>query len=337
MKAAILYAPFDMRLEETPAPSPAAGEVLIEVKAAGICGGDLHFFTGHHPYRNYPRIHGHELAGRVAEVGAGVTGLARGGRVVLEPMLPCRHCYPCGIGRYNCCENLRVVGAHVDGAFAQYLAADAEFVHRVPDSIPDHHAAAIEPYTIAAHCLNRAGARAGEKILVLGCGAIGLCIVDLAKCLGAEVIAADLSRYRLDIAGRMGADRLLLSSECDLEKAVAGMTGGSGVPVVMEATGSTRVMEMTQRLVACAGRVVIVGLTNDNVSFAGINFTKREMSVLGSRNSVGDFPGVIGKMAAGKLHPAELVTHRRPFDRIVETMREAAEDNSAMGKIVLEL
>ncbi len=336
MYAAVLHAPFDLRLEEVAAPVPAQGQVVIAVKTVGICGGDVHFFTGHHPYGNYPRIHGHEVCGVIDRIGPGVAGFRPGERVVLEPLLPCGDCYPCSIGRYNCCDNLRVVGAHVDGAFAQYLPARAEFVHKIPDSVSDLHGAVVEPYTIAAHCITRTGVQLGDMVLVLGCGAIGLCLVDLLANLGAEVVAADLSPFRLDLAGKMGAGRTLPAGT-DLAAAIDALTGGRGMPIVMEATGSSKMMELTERLVAGAGKIMIVGLTNDKVCFTGINITKREMTVLGSRNSAGEFPRVIETMAAGGLHPEVLITHRRPFAQITAVFRQLAENNSRMGKVVLEL
>ncbi len=335
MKAAVLHAPHDLRLEDIPTPQPGANQVRIAVQTVGICGGDLHFYTGNHPYANYPRVHGHELAGRIDQLGANAH-LPLGARVVLEPLLPCGQCYPCSIGRYNCCDNLRVVGAHVDGAFAQYVVADANYVHPVPDAISDDYAATVEPYTIAAHGIDRAGVRPGEQVLVVGCGAIGLCLVDLLVSKGAVVTAADLSPYRLELARRMGADRLVNTAESDLVDTIQASTNG-GMPVVFEATGVRAVMEMTERLVASAGRIVIIGLTNDPVTFTGINFTKREMSVLGSRNSAGNFPPVINAMAEGKLHPDVLITHRFPFEQITEAFKTAAADNSKVGKIIIAL
>ncbi len=335
MKAAVLHAPHDLRIEDIPTPQPGDNQVRIAVQTVGICGGDLHFYTGSHPYANYPRVHGHELAGRIDAVGKNVT-LPPGTRVVLEPLLPCGYCYPCSIGRYNCCDHLRVVGAHVDGAFAEYVVADANYVHPVPDAIPNDHAATVEPYTIAAHGIDRAGVQPGEQVLVVGCGAIGLCLVDLLVSKKAIVTAADLSPYRLELARRMGAARIVNTAETDLVETIQSSTNG-GMPVVFEATGVRAVMEMTERLVASAGRIVIIGLTNDPVTFTGINFTKREMSVLGSRNSAGNFPPVINAMAEGKLHPDVLITHRFPFEHITEAFKTAAADNSTTGKIIIAM
>lgn len=178
MKAAVLYAPFDMRIEDRPQPIPAAGEALVRVKAVGICGSDVHFFKGEHPYKNYPRIHGHEIAGIIEEVN-GSSDLQPGDRVVLEPLLACGNCYPCRTGKYNCCANLQVIGAHVDGGFADYLKAPINRLHKIPASMPFHLAATAEPYSIGVQISRRAALQAGEIVLIIGAGAIGLTVLDL--------------------------------------------------------------------------------------------------------------------------------------------------------------
>ncbi len=335
MKAAVLYAPFDMRLEEVETPDCGIGQVLVKVKAAGICGSDVHFYEGTHPYKNYPRIHGHEFAGEIVKLGENVSGFSVGEHVVVEPLKACGECYPCRHGKYNCCTKLQVIGAHTDGGFAEYIAIDTKNLHKIPQDMPFDMAAALEPYSIGAHCSNRAEITPGETVLILGVGAIGLTVTDYAKLLGARVIAVDTSPSRLELAKKMGADEVINPLIEDVNAKVKLLTGNEGAGIVIEATGVTKVMENTENLVASGGKIVIVGLTNDKVAFTGINFTKNEMTVLGSRNSVNVFPRIIDDANKGRIHPELLVTHRFKFDNVVEAFKYAKENISSVGKIVI--
>ncbi len=335
MKAAVLYAPFDMRLEEVSTPDCGMDHVLVKVKAAGICGSDVHFYEGTHPYKNYPRIHGHEFAGEIVKLGENVSGFSVGDHVVIEPLKACGKCYPCRHGKYNCCTKLQVIGAHTDGGFAEYIAVETKNLHKIPQDMPFDLAAALEPYSIGAHCSNRAEITPGETVLILGVGAIGLTITDYAKLLGARVIAVDTSLARLELAKKMGADEVINPLTEDVNTRVMQLTDNEGAGIVIEATGVTKVMENTENLVASGGKIVIVGLTNDKVAFTGINFTKNEMTVLGSRNSMNVFPQIIADANNNKIHPELLVTHRFKFDNVVEAFKYAKDNISSVGKIVL--
>lgn len=318
MKAAVFSAPFNISVKEVADPQPAPGEALIKVKATGICGGDLHFYDGTHPYTNYPRIYGHEFTGVVESLPAETAGLSVGDRVVIEPLLPCGHCYPCRKGKYNCCVNLKVIGVHTDGGFAEYVAVPVKRLHKLPAAMPFEVAVIIEPYSIGAQCVKRAEVAPDETVLVIGAGAIGLTIIDLAKAIGARVIAVDTAPFRIDTARKLGADVVIDASRENLNERVLTLTDGEGAGIVIDATGSSKVMENTENLVAAGGIITIVGLTNDKVAFTGINFTKREMTIKGSRNSANIFPSLIDAFKQGNLHPNIFLTHKFSFDRITE-------------------
>jgi L-gulonate 5-dehydrogenase len=336
MKAAIQYAPFDVRMEEVPYPQLNPGEVIVKIKAAGICGSDVHFFEGVHPYKMYPRIHGHELAGKIVQIADDVTTSKVGDRVVIEPLLACGTCYPCRKGKYNCCVNLEVIGAHVDGGFAEYLAVPAKKVHPIPEGMPFDLAATCEPYTIGHHSTLRAGITRGETVLILGAGAIGLTAIDFAKIRGARVLVAEVSAFRQEMARKFGADVVIDPSKQDLLKVVLELTNGEGAAAVIEATGVTAVMESTENLVAAGGTIVIAGLTTDKVAFTGINFTKREMNILGTRNSAGEFPAVIEAIASGKTHAHLLITKRFSFNEMVEALEYTTNNMASEGKVIIE-
>lgn len=337
MKAATLFGPFDLRMQDVATPQPKPGEVLVRMKAAGVCGSDLHFYDGSHPYKNYPRTYGHELAGIIEDTASGNTAeVKKGDRVVVEPLIPCGTCYACRVGKYNCCSHLKVIGAHVEGGFADFVIVRQDKVYRIPDEVPFDIASVFEPYTIAGQCVKRGQVQIAETVLIIGCGAIGLALTDFCKAIGAVVIVADVHEYRLAKAKELGADIVIDSGKDDLLKRIREITKDEGASVVIEATGVAAIMQKTEELVAPGGRIVIVGLTNDKVAFTGINFTKNEMTILGSRNSTNMFPRVIELVSQKRLHPEKLISHRFRFSEIEEAFRYINKNLGKVSKAVIE-
>lgn len=302
MHAAIFDAPFSIRMAEVPKPVPASGEALVRVKAAGLCAGDLYIYTGKNPYVTYPRIGCHEIAGIVEAYGSGTSGPAVGTRVVVDPFIGCGHCYPCRVGKRNCCANLTIVGVHREGGFAEFVTAPAENLNVVPDNISDFEAAFAEPVAIGVQGCRRGMVTAEDTVLVLGAGPIGLAIVEVARAIGAKVYVTDLSAERLTTAAGLGA--LPVASGAGLADRVRELTKGEGMPLVMEATGAVPVMEQAIDLVAAGGRIVILGLLKkgQGVTFPGLDFTRKEVTILGSRASVDCFPEALQLLASGKIH-----------------------------------
>ena len=338
MKAIVFHAPGEVSIEEVPVPKYGSDEALIRVTQVGICGGDVHFYDGSQPYANYPQIYGHEMVGTVAALPDGdESGLRIGDVVVAEILSPCGKCYPCRHGKPNCCADLKVIGAHTQGAFAEYAVYPIANLHKVPDDVDVDSAVLTEPYTVGYHCIERSGIISGETALVIGTGAIGLTIIDILKAKGVTVFAADLSEYRQNMAKAMGADVVIRADKEDLLTRVMELTQNEGVGVVFEATGSAAIMSLTQDLVAAGGMITIVGLTTKDVSFHGLNFTKREMSIHGSRNSVGAFGPVLQLMHEGKLHEKTLLTRKIRFNDAVDGFRYVAEHIASEGKVVIEV
>ena len=230
-----------------------------------------------------------------------------------------------------------MIGAHSQGAFAEYAVYPIRNLHKVPDNLDIDSAVLTEPYTVGYHCVQRSEIVEGETALVIGAGAIGLTIIDILKSKGIHVIAADLSEFRLNKAKAMGADEVIDSGKEDLLSRTMELTQGEGAGVVFEATGVNSIMSQTQDLVAAGGMIVIVGLTTGEVSFHGLNFTKREMTIHGSRNSVGAFEPVLKLMSEGKLHEKELLTKKIAFDDAVEGFRYVAGHMASEGKVVIEV
>lgn len=313
MRAVIMNAPRRLEVGTWTTPQAAAGEAVIAVGAAGICAGDLYLYLGKNPYAEYPQIGGHEIAGTIAAVGEGVVDLDVGMRVVVEPFIGCGHCYPCRVGKANCCTNLRIIGVHVAGGFAEYVAVPAMNVHLVPDDLSLLEASFAEPIAIAVQACRRAELGA-EYVLVLGCGPIGLALIEVARARGAHVVATDVVESRLAVAAQLGAETL--AADSDLLGNVLEQTSGEGAPVVIEATGNTRVIESTVELVAAGGRIVILGLTKQGVTVTlpALDLTRKEMTVLGSRASVDCFPESLALLARGAIHYPKIATQFDLFD-----------------------
>lgn len=308
MRAAIMDGPFAMRIGAWETPQPGPGEALVAVRAAGICAGDLYFYLGKNPYARYPQVCGHEIAGVVAATGTGVAELEPGTAVVVEPFLGCGRCYPCRIGKANCCANLEIIGVHRPGGYADYVLAPASHIHRVPVGLSHLEASFAEPVAIAVQACRRGAVEAGEEVLVLGCGPIGLALIEVARARGARVLATDVAPARLATAARLGAETL--PAGAGLLPAVLERTGGEGMAIVIEATGTIQAMEQCPDLVAAGGRIVVVGLVKQglHVRLAGLDLTRKEMTILGSRASVGCFPEALALLASGAISYTRLAT-----------------------------
>jgi L-gulonate 5-dehydrogenase len=193
-----------MRITDAPKPRPGPGEALVRVKAAGLCAGDLYIYTGKNPYVSYPRIGCHEIVGEVAAYGEGASGPAVGARVCVDPFIGCGKCYPCRIGKRNCCANLSIVGVHRDGGFADFLTAPAKNLIPVPVTLSDFEAVFAEPVAIGVQGCNRGMVTGDDIVLVLGAGPIGLAVLEVARARGATVYITDLDAGRLAIGEQLG-------------------------------------------------------------------------------------------------------------------------------------
>jgi len=290
MKAAVFDGPKAMHVGDWEMPRAEVDEVMVKVRAAGICAGDMYIFQGKNPYAAYPVIGGHEICGEVD-----------GKLVVVEPFVGCGRCYPCRIGKSNCCAKLKVLGVHCDGGYAEYMTAPARNIHPVPAGLSPIWASFAEPVAIGVQSCRRGGVKAGELVLILGAGPIGLALIEVARAKGARLVVTDVIESRLEFARELGAEAL--KADDTLAQRVMELTNGEGAPVVIEATGNAKAMESTVELVAAGGRIVIVGLVKKGtmVSFPGLDFTRKEMTIVGSRASVNCFPESLELLAAGKI------------------------------------
>ena len=240
----VMTAPKQIRFDTVPVPQAGPGQVLVKIKRIGICGSDIHVYHGTHPYTSYPITQGHEVSGQVAALGEGVTQFRVGQRVTIEPQVYCGECYPCTHGKYNLCEHLKVMGFQTTGTASEYFAVDASKVTPLPEGMSYDEGAMLEPLAVTVHAAKRAGDIAGKKVCVLGCGPIGILLVQSLKAFGAaEVMATDVSDYRLELARACGADHVYNTKTCDFGKALVECFGPDKADVIYDCAGNDITMD----------------------------------------------------------------------------------------------
>jgi len=315
MLTVICQTPGTLRAEERSRPVPAADEVLLRVKRVGVCGTDLHIFTGNQPYLDYPRVMGHELSGVVEEAPAG-SALRGGDSVFVMPYLSCGKCIACRKGKTNCCVHIQVLGVHRDGAFTEYLCVPQQFVHKA-EGVSLDQAAMVEFLSIGAHAVRRGEVLAGQRVLVVGAGPIGMAALIFSRLRGAVVTALDTRRDRLDFCERHLGINAAVQIGPDDEVQLSQLTDGDFFDVVFDATGNPQAMERGFKFVAHGGKYVMVSVVRDTIRFSDPEFHKRETTLLGSRNAtLEDFETVLVAMRAGQIPDAALNTHRMPLARV---------------------
>jgi L-iditol 2-dehydrogenase len=222
----VMTAPGTIEFRQIPTPEPGPGEVLVKIMRIGVCGSDIHVYHGKHPFTKYPVTQGHEVSGKIAALGENVRGLRTGQRVTIEPQVVCGKCYPCRHGKYNLCEELKVMGFQTTGTASEYFAVDAARVTPLPDEMTYNEGAMIEPLAVAVHAVRRAGDVRGLQVGVLGAGPIGNLVAQCAKAMGAaKVMVTDVSDYRLELAKACGADAAVNTANVDFGRALVDAFG----------------------------------------------------------------------------------------------------------------
>ncbi|WP_136247069.1 Zn-dependent oxidoreductase [Halomonas borealis] len=338
MKAFQVSAPQDYRLVDTEVPMAAPGEVLVRVAFAGICGSDMHIIHGDNAFVRFPRITGHEFAGRIEAVGEEVEGVAIGDRVCIDPVVSCGHCYPCRIDRPNVCNALEVVGVHRNGGFEERVNVPAANVHRLPETLGLDAAALVEPYSIAANVLGRMQPLPGDRLLILGAGVIGLTILQVARALGIEdITVSDVIDARLATARELGATRTLNGAQQEVEAEIEVLTGGEGIPLIADAACVPALLPQMLRMASPAGRIGLLGFNPTPSDLVQLEVIKKELTLVGSRLNNRKFPEVIELMASGRLDPLALVSHRLPFDDMPDAIQMIDQHPEKARKVLIEV
>lgn len=344
MNAAVLYAPGDLRYEQVAKPSiQASDDVLVKIKAVGICGSDLDRVLHTGTY-SFPTIPGHEFSGVVEAIGESVEDLAVGDAVVVAPMLPCMKCEACAHGHYGQCEDYDFIGSRRDGAFAEFVVAPRSNVLKTPSKVTMEDGALVEPAAVTLHGMMNVGINPGETVVVLGCGPIGQMAVQFSKIMGAtKVIAVDIQPDKLEEAKALGADITFNALEVDPVEEIKKLTGGRGAHVSIETAGSNITQEQSLRATRDLGRILYLGTAHKDVVFPPKSFeriVRGEIQIFGSWNSYSaPFPGTewtatLDYIHEGKLIVNKLITHKFKLSEAPEVFEKLNKRAIAFNKIL---
>ncbi|TXT38986.1 MAG: alcohol dehydrogenase GroES domain protein [Comamonadaceae bacterium] len=335
MLTVICETPGVLRAQESALPTRQENEVLLRIRRVGVCGTDLHIFTGNQPFLSYPRVMGHEISGTVEAAPEG-SALKPGDTVYVMPYLSCGHCVACRQGKTNCCTQIQVLGVHRDGAMTEYLSVPAPFVHKA-EGVSLDQAAMVEFLAIGAHAVRRADVQPGQRVLVVGTGPIGMAALLFAGLRGGQVTALDTRAERVDFCKQhLGAHSGVLIGANDVDQ-LAELTNGEFFDVVFDATGNARAMERGFQFIAHGGKYVMVSVVRDNLTFADPEFHKREATLLGSRNATTeDFETVLAAIRAGQIPTAALNTHRMTLAEVPERFTTLLDPAQGVIKALVE-
>ena len=342
MQALVLTEYNHLEIQDVPRPQIGPEDVLLEVKACGICGSDVHGVDGGSGRRRPPVIMGHEAAGVVARVGPNVQGWNEGDRVTFDSTIYCGKCRFCRSGRINLCDNRRVLGVSCEdyrqqGAFAEHVAVPQHIVYCLPEGVSFHHAAMVEPLSVAVHAAGRTRITLADTAVVMGVGMIGLLVVQALRAAGCgRIIAVDLDRRKLDLACRLGADEGLCHDTTDVPAEVLKRTGGRGADVVMEVVG---ILPTVQTAVAClrkGGQLALVGNLSPEVEFPLQRIVTREITLLGSCASCGEYPACLDMMARGTIDVAPLISAVAPLAEGPSWFKRLYDGEEGLMKVILQ-
>ena len=339
MKQVVIEQPGTVRVRSDAfRPEPKPGEALLQVLYCGICGADLASFTGNQPFTTYPRTPGHEFSARIVSVPENDRGLHPGDVVTCNPYFNCGHCYSCRRGFVNCCTDNQTMGVQRDGAFQEYITMPVERI--VPGrGLSARQLALVEPFCIGHHGIARGGVKAGDKVLVVGAGPIGMFAMLSAKALGAKVYMADILDGRLAVAARMGADGTVNSKEqADVDRFTAEVTGGDGFDVCVECCGLPQTFLQCIDQAAFAGTVILIGNGKRETTFLHSIILKKELNIYGSRNAyTQDFEQVIDILCRGLVDVEGLVSAEYPLQQAGEAFAALQHNDGSMMKVLLRV
>jgi 2-desacetyl-2-hydroxyethyl bacteriochlorophyllide A dehydrogenase len=335
---AFIHAPGKIEFRDIALRDPSPREVMILVRAASICGSDLHLFRGKHPSVTLPSAVGHEFAGEVVCVGDGVTGISTGDRVIVEPTIACGNCYYCQRGAYHLCVNISFQYRRGQGAFAKYFYAPENRTYKLPDSISYEEGALIEPLAVALHAVKKSGVHIGQSSVVIGAGAIGLLVSMLLNNLtGIKPFVSDINDFRVNKAIDLGACGVFSCIEDDLCKIIMKQTDELGVDHAFEAVGLEATLVQAMQVIKKGGKVTLLGIFEEPYPKIPVNlFVQREISISGSQGYAWDFQDSIDLVKRGRIDLHGLITSRLPMNQLQNGFDLLCQPGNHQIKVVLE-
>lgn len=335
----VMTAPGVIEFRETPRPIAAEGQVLVRIMRIGICGSDIHVYHGKHPFTRYPVTQGHEVSGRIEAVGSGVEGLSVGQKVTIEPQVCCGHCYPCTHGKYNLCEELKVMGFQTTGTASEYFTVDAAKVTPLPETMSYDEGAMIEPLAVTVHAAKRFPELKGARVAILGCGPIGILLMQSCKALGAaSVLVTDVSDYRLSVARSVGADYAVNTGETDMEQALRDAFGSDKADVIYDCAGSDITMGQAIRCARKGSTIVLVAVFSKlaSVDLAVLNDHELELNTsMMYRHE--DYVDTIRLVSEGKVQLRPLMSRHFAFRDYLKAYQYIDENREMTMKVIIDV
>ncbi len=337
MKAAVWHGGKDIRIEEVPKPKIKDDEVLVKVKAVGICGSELHAFEGVSQRRTPPLVMGHEFSGEIVELGKNVNNLNIGEKVTVDPLKRCGTCTPCVRGQGSVCRNVKLLGLHTSGAFAEFIAVPVLNCYVLPENVSFEEGAMAEPLAVGIRAVNSTDVKLGDTTVVIGAGIIGSMIQKAAKAAGAGLlIVSDVVDYRLDYSKKLGADITINSKTEDPVTRIMELTNGSGVDVVFEAVGLEATVQQGLRMLGIGGKLTIIGMLSKIMSLDVLSIVTRELQVRGSyAYAQDDFRRALNYLCSRKIDVKPLITNVMPLEKVKEGFEMLSEKRGNVLKIIL--
>ena len=331
----------DFVVQEVPEPEVREDEVLIKVRACGICGSDVHGMDGSTGRRCPPIIMGHEASGVIAEVGERVTGWSKGDRVTFDSTVYCGECWFCRRGLINLCEHRRVLGVSCEdyrqhGAFAEYVAVPQRILYRLPEAVSFERAAMVEALSVAVHAVERTPVSLGDTAVVVGVGMIGLLVVQALRLAGCgSIIAVDLEEERLNLARRLGADVSLKADACDVPQEVKQLTQGRGCDLAMEVVGTNPSFNCAVACVRKGGALTLVGNLKPTVELPLQMVVTCQLTLSGSCASSGEYPACLDLMARGAINTDALISATPPLAEGAKWFKRLYDREPGLMKVIL--
>ncbi len=336
---AFVTAPGRIEFQERKLPELRDGSVLVKVKAASICGSDLHIFKGKHPGSPLPVALGHEVAGEVVQVGKEVSRVKEGDRVALEPVISCGKCPCCRRGEYNHCPDLSRPYRKGQGSFTPYLVVDEQWTHKLPPSVSFEEGALVEPLSVAVHAIKAASVQLGHSAAIFGAGAIGLLILHLAKLSGVgETFVVDVKDFRLEKAKTIGASHAINASRQEAVDLIYETTGRLGVDRAFEAVGLEKTLVDCMKVLKQGGTGIVLGIFEEQEIRIPINIIQsREIALVGSRGYCWDFQDALKLLEAGAVKFGEIMTHTMPLSELQQAFELLMDPKKDAVKVVIQV
>jgi len=342
MKIANWYGGKDFRIEEIPKPQIDDDEVLIKVKAVSICGSELDAYTGASKRRQdihgLPLVMGHELSGVVAEVGRKAENVSVGDRVTVNPIMACGKCEQCLTGANNICQNFRLVGLHVDGAFAEYVSVPSINSYRISDNLSFEEACLMEPCSVVVHAVNITTLKLGDDVTVLGAGPIGLLVLQAAKLAGAgHVYVTGTHHLRLNMAMKLGADETFNARKEDPVERIMSLTENEGVDAVLDAVGSETTLQQGLSLIKKGKTITLIGMREKTMQLRTLDIVVKEARIQGDYGYTKmDFKSAVKLAGLRKFKLKPLITHQFPVEQIADGFKVLAERKDEAIKVIVK-